>query len=211
MTVADIGWFTALVPPARLPPPLPRVGRPARPRPRPRSSATSRRAGTPASGWRWPSPPTPRCCSSTSRRPGSTCSPAASSSPASSTSPPTGRTVLISSHSIAELEKACTHVGLLRDGKMILSATLEEVRKKVRRLSLRFADRAARPGRPGHGPGAERHRAVLAGAGAGPGPGGASRRSARARRVRLRGRAGDARRGVRRGSWPAPPTARVAG
>lgn len=53
-----------------------------------------------------------------------------------------GRTILISSHSIAELERACTHVGLLRDGKMILSATLEELRKKVRRLSLRFTDRA---------------------------------------------------------------------
>ena len=36
----------------------------------------------------------------------------------------TGRTILISSHSIAELEKACTHVGLLKDGKMILSETL---------------------------------------------------------------------------------------
>jgi ABC-2 type transport system ATP-binding protein len=51
-----------------------------------------------------------------------------------------GRTILISSHSIAELEKACTHVGLLRDGKLILSTTLEELRKKVRRLSLRFSD-----------------------------------------------------------------------
>jgi ABC-2 type transport system ATP-binding protein len=51
-----------------------------------------------------------------------------------------GRTVLISSHSIAELEKACTHVGLLRDGKMILAAPLEQVRKSIRRLSLRFAD-----------------------------------------------------------------------
>lgn len=50
-----------------------------------------------------------------------------------------GRTVLISSHSIAELEKASTHAGLLKDGKMILSATLEELRKKVRRISLRFA------------------------------------------------------------------------
>ena len=49
-----------------------------------------------------------------------------------------GRTVFISSHSIAELERACTHVGLLRDGKMILSSPLEEVRKKVRRVSLRF-------------------------------------------------------------------------
>src|SRR4029079_3873052 len=40
-----------------------------------------------------------------------------------------GAPLLISSHSIAELEKACTHVGLLRDGKMILSSTLEELRK----------------------------------------------------------------------------------
>jgi ABC-2 type transport system ATP-binding protein len=51
-----------------------------------------------------------------------------------------GRTVFITSHSIAELERACTHVGLLREGRMILSATLEEVRKKIRRVSLRFAD-----------------------------------------------------------------------
>jgi ABC-2 type transport system ATP-binding protein len=49
-----------------------------------------------------------------------------------------GRTVLISSHSIAELEKASTHAGLLKDGKMILSATLDELREKVRRISLRF-------------------------------------------------------------------------
>jgi ABC-2 type transport system ATP-binding protein len=56
-----------------------------------------------------------------------------------------GRTILISSHSIAELEKACTHVGLLKDGKLILSSPLEELRKKVRRVSLRFADRAPDP------------------------------------------------------------------
>ncbi len=49
-----------------------------------------------------------------------------------------GRTVFITSHSIAELERACTHVGLLRDGKMILHAPLEQVRQKVRRVSLRF-------------------------------------------------------------------------
>lgn len=51
-----------------------------------------------------------------------------------------GRTILISSHSIAELERASTHAGLLRDGKMILSSTLEELKKKVRRISLRFAE-----------------------------------------------------------------------
>lgn len=54
----------------------------------------------------------------------------------------TGRTILISSHSIAELERACTHVGLLRDGKMILDSTLDELRKKVRRISLRFTNQA---------------------------------------------------------------------
>ncbi|MBA4190459.1 MAG: ABC transporter ATP-binding protein [Planctomycetaceae bacterium] len=52
-----------------------------------------------------------------------------------------GRTILISSHSIAELEKACTHVGLVKDGKLILSAPLETLRTKVRRFSLRFSDR----------------------------------------------------------------------
>jgi ABC-2 type transport system ATP-binding protein len=56
-----------------------------------------------------------------------------------------GRTVLISSHSIAELERACTHVGLLRDGRMILSSTLDDLRKSVRRISLRFADRPPDP------------------------------------------------------------------
>lgn len=56
-----------------------------------------------------------------------------------------GRTILISSHSIAELERACTHVGLLKDGKMILSSPLDELRKKVRRVSLRFADRPPDP------------------------------------------------------------------
>lgn len=56
-----------------------------------------------------------------------------------------GRTVLISSHSIAELERACTHVGLLRDGKMILSLPLDELRRKVRRFSLRFAEKPPDP------------------------------------------------------------------
>ena len=51
-----------------------------------------------------------------------------------------GRTVFITSHSIAELERTCTHVGLLRDGKMILAAPLDEVRKKVRRFSFRYGD-----------------------------------------------------------------------
>ncbi len=60
-----------------------------------------------------------------------------------------GRTILISSHSIAELEKACTHVGLLKDGKMIMSARLGDLRQKVRRISLRFAGQPPDPTRLG--------------------------------------------------------------
>ena len=56
-----------------------------------------------------------------------------------------GRTVLISSHSIAELEKTCTHAGLIKDGKMVLSAPLGELRKTVRRISLRYADHPPDP------------------------------------------------------------------
>ena len=52
----------------------------------------------------------------------------------------TGRTILISSHSIAELEKASTHAGLVKDGKMILSDTLDNLKKQVRRISLRFVE-----------------------------------------------------------------------
>ncbi len=56
-----------------------------------------------------------------------------------------GRTILISSHSIAELEMVCTHVGLLRDGRMLLAMPLEELRRKVRRLSLRYSEVAPDP------------------------------------------------------------------
>lgn len=57
----------------------------------------------------------------------------------------TGRTILISSHSIAELERASTHAGLLKDGKMILSDTLDNLKKQVRRISLRFAEQPPDP------------------------------------------------------------------
>ena len=82
----------------------------------------------------------------------------------------TGRTILISSHSIAELEKACTHVGLLRDGKLILSSTLDELRKKMRRAQPAPCGPAAGPRRAGNSAGTQRDRAILAGARAGSGP-----------------------------------------
>ena len=49
-----------------------------------------------------------------------------------------GRTILISSHSIAELERTASHAGFVKDGKLFLSATLDDLRTKFRRVSLRY-------------------------------------------------------------------------
>jgi ABC-2 type transport system ATP-binding protein len=48
-----------------------------------------------------------------------------------------GRTILISSHSIAELERTASHAAFVKDGSVILSATLDELRTKFRRVSMR--------------------------------------------------------------------------
>jgi ABC-2 type transport system ATP-binding protein len=48
-----------------------------------------------------------------------------------------GRTILISSHSIAELERTASHAAFVRDGKVVLAAPLDTLRSRFRRLSLR--------------------------------------------------------------------------
>ena len=48
-----------------------------------------------------------------------------------------GRTILISSHSISELERTASHAAFVRDGKVILSATLDTLRSRFRRVSMR--------------------------------------------------------------------------
>jgi ABC-2 type transport system ATP-binding protein len=48
-----------------------------------------------------------------------------------------GRTILISSHSIAELERFVSHAGFVRDGRVILSAPLEDLRGRFRRVEFR--------------------------------------------------------------------------
>jgi ABC-2 type transport system ATP-binding protein len=48
-----------------------------------------------------------------------------------------GRTILISSHSIAELERTASHAAFVKDGRVTLSATLEELRTKFRRIGMR--------------------------------------------------------------------------
>src|SRR5918993_1975719 len=45
-----------------------------------------------------------------------------------------GRTILISSHSIAELERTASHAAFVKDGKVTLTATLDDLRTRFRRL-----------------------------------------------------------------------------
>ena len=49
-----------------------------------------------------------------------------------------GKTVLISSHSIAELERAASHAGFVKGGKVVLAASLDDLRTKFRRVSFRY-------------------------------------------------------------------------
>src|SRR5262249_27794506 len=48
-----------------------------------------------------------------------------------------GGTVLISSHSISELERTASHAAFVKDGKVILVATLDDLRARFRRISMR--------------------------------------------------------------------------
>jgi ABC-2 type transport system ATP-binding protein len=48
-----------------------------------------------------------------------------------------GRTILISSHSLAELERAASHTAFVAGGRVILHCTLDDLRKRFTRLSLR--------------------------------------------------------------------------
>ena len=48
-----------------------------------------------------------------------------------------GRTILISSHQIAEVERVASHVAFLSHGQLLLTAALDEVRRRIIRLQLR--------------------------------------------------------------------------
>jgi ABC-2 type transport system ATP-binding protein len=49
-----------------------------------------------------------------------------------------GRTILISSHQVAEVERIASHVAFLAGGKLLMTATMDELRERVIRLRLRF-------------------------------------------------------------------------
>ncbi len=58
-----------------------------------------------------------------------------------------GRTVLLSSHQIGEVERVASHVALLHQGNLILAEPLDELKSRTFLLSLTFASRD-HPGAP---------------------------------------------------------------
>lgn len=60
-----------------------------------------------------------------------------------------GRTVLISSHQIAEVERVASHVAFLAKGRLLLSATMDDLRRRLVRYRLRFEGDAPDPTRLG--------------------------------------------------------------
>lgn len=49
-----------------------------------------------------------------------------------------GRTILISSHQIAEVERIASHVAFLHEGRLLLHGSLDDLRRRVVRYRLRF-------------------------------------------------------------------------
>lgn len=49
-----------------------------------------------------------------------------------------GRTILISTHQIAEVERVASHVAIMDAGRLLLAGTVDEVRQRVVRLRLRY-------------------------------------------------------------------------
>ena len=55
-----------------------------------------------------------------------------------------GKTIMISSHILSELEEICDHVGIIEHGKLVFSGTLEEIRPRLgikSKVRVKVADR----------------------------------------------------------------------
>ena len=42
-----------------------------------------------------------------------------------------GKTIFVSSHILSEIEEVCTHIGIIEAGRLVVSGTLEEIRRRV--------------------------------------------------------------------------------
>jgi ABC-2 type transport system ATP-binding protein len=42
-----------------------------------------------------------------------------------------GKTILVSSHILSEIEEVCTHIGIIEQGNLVATGTLEEMRQRV--------------------------------------------------------------------------------
>ena len=51
-----------------------------------------------------------------------------------------GRTILISSHQIAEVERVASHVAFLAHGRLLLTAAMDELRQRLVRFRLRYEE-----------------------------------------------------------------------
>jgi len=49
-----------------------------------------------------------------------------------------GRTILLSSHQLGEVERVASHVAFIAKGRLLLSASIEELKRRIIRLQLRY-------------------------------------------------------------------------
>jgi ABC-2 type transport system ATP-binding protein len=49
-----------------------------------------------------------------------------------------GRTILLSSHGISEVERVASHAGFMAEGRLLMAASIEELRKRIVRVRLHF-------------------------------------------------------------------------
>jgi ABC-2 type transport system ATP-binding protein len=56
-----------------------------------------------------------------------------------------GRTILISSHQIAEIERVASHVAILADGQLLIAEPIDDLKRRFVRVSLRYETTAPDP------------------------------------------------------------------
>ena len=91
----------------------------------------------PASVWRSRCRPIRKSCCSTNRHRASTCDTRREFLGSLVELAAEGRTILISSHSISELERFVSHAAFVKDGHIPLAATLDELGARFRRVGFR--------------------------------------------------------------------------